>query len=310
MRFYFICGVLSVVLFILSGNRAEAWTHMAHAGETLEQLSVRYYGSSEKTFVIRAANGFIHRDDGRLTDGEPVEIPEIIYLKIGASDTWQTLSNTFLASPTRASFLAVVNGFDESKMPSAGTIIKIPYHLRHIFAANETLKGVISLYYKNSDMEEQIVRYNNPSKTKYVQGDVIIIPLMDLDFTQEERIRVDTFRANRYTLIDTFHQRSAGDLVISLKEDYEKGRYIQMIEKASRLLGHGRLTIPQEIGLNYHLAHAYVALNEPEMALKAFKEALTLQPEMELLPLTTSPKVMSIYKQAKKELDKNRKTKQ
>ena len=50
--------ILTVLLTCLISLPAYGWTHMARTGENLEQLAVRYYGSSDRTTPIRAANGF------------------------------------------------------------------------------------------------------------------------------------------------------------------------------------------------------------------------------------------------------------
>lgn len=299
---YRILALLAVWWTFFCSN-AYAWTHMARAGETLEQLSVRYYGTPSKAIVIRAANGFVHPDNGRLTDGEPVEIPEIIYVRVGESDTWQTLANAFLSSPARAPFLAELNGYAAERMPAAGTVIQIPFHLRHIFAADESLKTIVNLYYNNKVSIDWLVRYNSPSKKKYGRGEVIIVPLTDIQFTDEEQARVDAFRANRHTRLDVKRQEEAREVIASLKVDYETGKYVEMVAKASRLIGYGRLTVPQEIGIHNYLAYAYVALDEKDMARESFKRALALQPDMELSPITSSPKILEVFKKAKREMD-------
>ena len=137
--------VVSVICLI--ATPAMSWTHMARTGESLKQLAVRYYGSPDKTMLIRAANGFVHPDDGRLAGGERVEIPEITYYRIGEDDSWGSLANMFLSSSARARFLAEMNGYSADEMPAAGTIVKIPYHLRHIFAKGETLHSLVKIYY-------------------------------------------------------------------------------------------------------------------------------------------------------------------
>lgn len=302
-RSFRIFASLALLPFFFCSN-AFAWTHMARAGETLEQLSVRYYGVPDKVTVIRAANGFVHPDDGRLTDGEPVEIPEVVYVRVGESDTWQTLANEFLSSPNRAPFLAELNSYTETKMPPVGTVIQIPFHLRHIFAADESLKSIVYLYYRNKVAVDWLVRYNSPSKKKYGRGEVIIVPLTDIAFTKEEQARVNAFRTNRYSHLDVQRQEDARAVIASLKIDYESGRYVEMAAKASRLVGYGRLTVPQEIGIHNYLAYAYVALDEPGMALESFKRALVLQPDMELSPITIGPKILEVFKKAKQEMEK------
>ena len=291
-----IAGILSIPL------SSRAWIHMAKAGETLEQLSVRYYGTPDKTAAIRAANGFVHPDTGRLTEGEPVEIPEVLHVRVQESDTWSSLAASFLSSPSRAAFLADLNGYKEEQTPPAGTIIRIPFHLRHIFATDETVKSITALYYKKSKSPDWLLRYNAGTKKKYGRGDVIIVPLWDLVFTDEEQARVDAFRAQRYTRLDEERQAAAREVIASLKKDFDSGRYVEMVAKASRLLGYGRLTVPQEIGVQNYLAYAYVALDAQALALEAFKQALALQPDMELSPITASPKILEVFKKAKREV--------
>ncbi len=297
---------VSVLMVLLSSRVGVAWTHMARSGETLEQLAVRYYGTAEKTPVIRAANGFVHPDNGRLTEGERVEIPEVSYIRVTDSDSWQSLANTFLSSPQRASFLAELNGFDESKPAPSGTIVQIPYHLRHIFAADESLKTIVRLYYPKKFSIDRLIRYNSPSKKKYGQGDVIIVPLTELAFTDEEHARIDAIRAERYTRNDLVHQEEARETIASLKEDFENGRYVQIVAEASKLIGFGHLTVPQEIGVCNFLAYAYIALDEPKSAEASFRRALTLQPDMELSSLTASPKILEAFKRAKAEVEASR----
>ena len=58
--------------------QAHGWIHIARDGETLEQLANYYYGDPKKSIIIRAANGFMHPDDGSVLQGERVEILRIL----------------------------------------------------------------------------------------------------------------------------------------------------------------------------------------------------------------------------------------
>ena len=75
---------------------------------------------------------------------------------------------------------------------------------------------------------------------------------------------------------------------------------MEIVASASRLIGRGQLTVPQEIGVYNYLAFAYVALGEKALAVEAFKRTLTLQPEMELSTITNSPKILAVFNEAKK----------
>lgn len=297
-------ALLLLVAFcvLLWTKETAAWIHMAKTGETLDQLAIRYYGIPNKESVIRAANGFIHPDDGRLAEGEAIFIPEVRYIRVKEGDSWESLANAFLSSARRAGFLAEMNNMSEDKMPPEGAVIKIPFHLRHIFATDESLRTVVKLYYQNRRSTEWLKDYNNPGKKKYGRGEVIIVPLLAIDFTEPEQTAVDAFRQNLQTKADMEYQQQTRQVIAKLKTDYENGRYVAMVADASRLLGDGRLTIPQEIGVYNFLAYAYTALGEKQMAIASFKEALTRGPEMELSTITTSPKILDAFKEAKKQL--------
>jgi phage tail protein X len=295
-------AVAVAVVTLLRVLPATAWTHMAKVGETLDQLAVRYYGDKDKAIVIRAANGFVHPDDGRLTAGERVEIPEVLYYRIEQGDTWDKLASQFLSSPNRARFLADMNGQSPNQLPAKGTIIKIPYHLRHIFAQGETLKSVTRLYYRGRRSVDWLRRYNSLSKRKYSRGEVIIIPLIRLEFTKEEADRIHDLRARQRTSRDFDEQDASRNAISGLRQAYETGHYVETVASASRLIGRSQLTVPQEIGVYNYLAFAYVALGERKLAVEAFKRTLTLQPEMELSSITNSPKILAVFNAAKKEL--------
>jgi phage tail protein X len=291
---------LVLILIIFAPSASMSWTHIAREGETLTQLAIRYYGRTNMVMVLRAANGFVHPDDGSLIDGERVEIPEVTYYRIRGGDTWDNIADKFLASPKRGRFLAQMNGYDDGKMPPQETLIKVPYHLRHIFAPDESLKSVNRLYYGKKGSTQWLKQYNLTRKTRFKRGDVVIIPLMDLDFTKEEQERTDSERAGLFTDADAERQEQALRGIARIKETYEQGNYIEAVAIGQRLMGQGDLTLPQKIGVYNYLGFAYVALDKKALARDSFTEALKLQPGMELSPITTSPKILEVFLEAKK----------
>ncbi len=293
---------VTMALLLLSPITAYCWTHIARKGESLEHLAVRYYGSAKKTIVIRAANGFVHPDDGGLTSGEQVEIPEVAFYRISGNETWKEIADRYLASEKRGRFLAQLNGYEDSKLPAKGTIIKIPYHLRHIFAANESLKAVTRSYYGRSKSTRWLKKYNLTQRRKFSRGAVLIVPLIDLIFTEEEQKRIDVERSNRYTEKDVEGQDTAREGIADLKNAFVEGQYIKIVALAQELLGKSSLTVPQQIGVYKYLGFAYIALDDEQLALSTFKKALELQPGMDLSPITTSPKILKIFARAKETL--------
>lgn len=296
--------------YLLVTTPLSAFPHIARSGETLKSLARRYYGDPNREAVIRAANGFVHPDDGSLTEGERIEIPRVSFHRVQLKETWDGLAEKYLASPKRGAFLAELNKQDPSVPPTEGLIIKIPYHIRHIFAADESLKSITRQYYGKDQSPTWLRRYNFTRKWKFPRGSVLIVPLFDLALTSAEQERLADEQKNLYSEADAQAQKKAVQGILLLKELFERGRYVEMVAVGGRLAGGGGLTVPQQIGVHRYMAYAYVALDENALAVEEFLAALELQPEMELSPITTSPKILSAYRQARQKVKKPLETKQ
>lgn len=288
---------------VFLATSSEAYTHVARSGETLLMLSQRYYGRPDLSTVIRAANGFVHPDDGSIAQGELLDIPEVLFHRTQAGETFEILADRYLASPKRGPFLAEMNGMDPGQSLAEGSIVKIPYHLRHIFASGESIQSVAKLYYGDEPGPNFLRNYNfSGRKRRFSRGDVLIVPLVDLEFTREEHERISNERRRQYSSADAEQQQQAVGTIAKLKEASDSGQYVKIVALASALLARAEsLTVPQQIGVHKYLAIAYVALGDRPSAVTHLAEALKLQPEMELSPLTTSPKILELLKEIRSE---------
>jgi len=278
---------------------ALAWDHVARAGETLEQLADRYYGRPELSMVIRAANGFVHPDDGRVIEGERVEIPEVTYHRVRAGEDWESIAERYLGSPRRGKFLAELNGKKEDVPLAEGKIVKVPFQLLYILAPDESLRSIARSFLGGGRGQDWLKAYNLKRKKKYGRGDAVLVPLMDVEFTEEAKARVAAVRGAQYTEDDRRAQIDAVAQIAALRDRFESGRYVEMIATGQRLLYAGQLTVPQQLGVHKFLAFAYVALGERDLARASFVAALELQPGMELSPITTSPKILEVFREAR-----------
>jgi len=292
-------AALALVAAIACPGEALAWVHIARAAETLDQLAARYYGRVELAMAIRAANGFVHPDDGRLIQGERIELPEVTYHRVREGETWEQIAEQYLGSSRRGPFLAELNGSDPAEALPEGRIVKVPYQLLHILAPDETLKSVVRLYLGRKHSQRWLKEYNLTQKKKFGRGDALLVPLIDVEFTDEQRRRIDEERGARYKVEDQRTQIDAVAQIAVLREGFATGRYVEMVAVGQRLLHAGTLTVPQQIGVHKYLAFAYVALGQRELAQAAFGEALRLQPGMELSPITTSPKILAAFQEAR-----------
>ena len=80
---------------------------------------------------------------------------------------------------------------------------------------------------------------------------------------------------------------------------YEDGKYFAAIEQAEKALKDTALTLQDRVGIHTVLGFCYVALNKERLARLEFLEALALDPELQLDPVLTSPKIMKLFQDAK-----------
>jgi hypothetical protein len=293
-----VLACLALLAALLAAGSVLGWDHVARAGETLEQLADRYYGRPELSMVIRAANGFVHPDDGRLIEGERVEIPEVIYHRVRAGEDWGAIAERYLGSAKRGEYLAELNGKKREQDLVVGQIVKVPYQLLYILAPDESLKAIARSFLDQKRGQNWLRDYNLKRKKKYGRGDAVLVPLMDVEFTDEAKTRIAAERGEQYSGDDQRAQVDAVAQIATMREAFESGRYVEMVATGQRLLHAGKLTVPQQIGVHKFLAFAYVALGERKLALGSFISALTMQPGMELSPITTSPKILEVFREA------------
>jgi len=292
---------LVLLLFVLGAwlgtSPVQAGTHVARSGETLDNLALRYYGQIGRAMVIRAANGFVHPDDGSLLPGERVTIPEVTLHRLQSGETFERLADRHLGSAQRGRFLAELNGSPE-RMPPPGTIIKIPFQLLHILAEGEKLDDVARLYFGRRHDAAWLAAYNLRAERSFRRGAAVLVPLDDLELTAEGRqlLGVGTEQAGEEAL--AAQKRATAELA-KLREAYQTGHYVEAVGRAERLLATGNLTDPQKVGALLHLGYAAVALGERDLAETVFVQALAVQPGIELSPIMTSPKILEVFRRAK-----------
>lgn len=293
---------ITLVGVAFSPHRVNAWIHVARDGQSLEQLANFYYGDPEKAIVIRAANGFMHPDDGSVLQGERIEIPGVTYHKVSQSEDWYSLANRYLGSSKRATFLAELNARDVKSSVAAGQIVKIPYQLLYIFAPDETVRSVTKLFMGPDWRGDWLQDYNLKSKKKYGRGDALLIPLIDVEYTESAKKEIEAQQTKEVSLADKEAQLKAVSQISELRDSYAKGHYLKIVVTGQKLLSNPRLTNPQKVGVYQYLAFAYVAFNETPLATQAFKKAVELQPSMELSPITVSPKILQVFQKVQRQM--------
>lgn len=249
---------------------ASAFTHIVSPGETLAQIAIRFYGTPRFEAAIVGANSLDAHGGSAIVPGQPLEIPAPAHHRVAAGETWFTLSKTYLGDAKRADVLARANRTVAWTPPVEHQEIEIPTVIAHNVGDNETLTTLSQRYYNDANKSWTIAIYNGgDDKRKYVRGDVVLIPLLDLSLTEEgkkaAKLAADRTRTESGGQAYEAQKRAEADLP-PLLADIRGGRYVDAVAKGNRLLGSGELTHPQLATIHRALLEAYVALDAGGLA--------------------------------------------
>ncbi len=87
---------------------------------------------------------------------------------------------------------------------------------------------------------------------------------------------------------------------------YEQGSYLSAELEARRLLEHRAITDRQRLFAEQYIAFALVAQNKNASAVEHFLAALAIDSTFSLDPILTSPKILAVFDQAKREVKPRR----
>ncbi|MFQ5905155.1 MAG: hypothetical protein ACE5JA_01140 [bacterium] len=98
--------------------------------------------------------------------------------------------------------------------------------------------------------------------------------------------------------------RAENDSVSRAEELYSRGEYLLIIDYIGSVLSDTLgLDAENRLSLLRILASSYVAVGNVESARTQFKKMLALDPDAQLDPVATSPKILSVFKEAKREYE-------
>ncbi|MDH4211624.1 MAG: hypothetical protein OEV79_09295 [candidate division WOR-3 bacterium] len=95
-------------------------------------------------------------------------------------------------------------------------------------------------------------------------------------------------------------ENSAHEQILAIaKEHYDNGAYAQAITQLETILPYleGKIVIDAHVILAFN----YVAIGDDASAIEHFKNALTLDPELDLDQYETTPEILAVYKEAAQE---------
>lgn len=284
-----------VVLAMLLPRAASAFPHIVRSGETLARIAERVYGRVEAEQILVAANGL---DNGRgiaIAPGMRLEIPAVGHHRVNAGETWPWLADQLLGSADRSDVLAYANKAKSWIAPTEGQEIVVPYNLRYITATGDSILTVAYRLLGDRDKAWMLHRYNHLGNQPLRRGELVLVPLIDLELTaegkQEAAAAGALVRSEGAGSARDAQRRTDAELPL-LAADVHNGRYVDAVVRGNRLLGSGSSSRPQLALIHQKLVEAYVALDAiglAETSCLLWREA---DPSAVLDPVELSPKIV------------------
>ena len=258
--------------------------------------TIKSLGAGSSSGFIVAENGLGAEGGTSIVVGLRLVIPTVRYHVVEAGDTWAALAERYYGDPRRFFVLSETNNSNPNKQPDVGAELLVPYPLRYFGTAHDPLRQAAKEYYDGSNKAIQNIRRFNSMKTTHVgRGDTLLLPLDKLTLSEQGK-KLAAAQAQPAAAsgdVRVKQLRIHDDLPL-LHEHVLRGRYVEAVTMANRLIGVGDLTGNQIVSIQRELGTALIALDRSDLAKEAFMLMLEKQPDVELGICTTSPKVLRV----------------
>lgn len=280
-----LCACLAASLW---GRASQAdVVHVYTRGETLAQLSERYYGTVAHEAVLVAANFLQVQQSPTIQTGVHLVIPSVSYHRVVLGETWERLAQHLMGNPRHGAWLATHNGGQFGLSPSAGTVIRVPYLLRYVITNDEPLFEIARRYYGDRSLVQFILEFNGLSSQRLSRGQVLVLPLIDLTLR-------DTAADSPDAPLVAAHeaQLSVERELPRLTQLLNRGLYVETVALGARLAAVSDLSLSQRVQIHRQLAEAYVALDREDLAAQLLRDTLQADPSFTLDATATPPKLL------------------
>ncbi len=320
---------------LLSGTGAGARTlrYRPRPDDTLSHVALVHYGNPKKYVYLMQVNGI--SDPDRLPSGRTLRIPTVGRYRVKKGDTLGKIAARFLRSSKRADFLTWLNRIKDPARLEPGTVITIPFLIRHRAQQGQTMVDVARRYYFTSRSTGLLRRFNGRKTNALREGEIIWVPIFDPDAFHEKvlkrrkafekrqkKLKEQARHIAKRAVVDrngSGSSNAANDRDSKVKNGAEPGnkrsRAASVIERAFKLYREGEYQLALAI-LKEHverqdvkpaeearareiMAYCLVALDRPREAEHEFVRLLMVAPGKKLDPVTTSPKILKIFKRAR-----------
>jgi len=296
MRRWLSAFVIVAVLMVAPWARGDGDTivHKVKGGDTLALLAAEYYGDRNHQIFIMVANGLQHPRE--LVAGEKIKIPASREITADIGDTFETLAETYLGDARRGPFLAQFSGLDTADSLGAGTVVSIPFQITHTAAAAESLDSIAAAYFGNTKNAKLIRDYNFLTRDSIDAGEAIVVPIHHVRIRTSKLPPTDKQSQERSDKRRRM-QEEAQDALPAARAAWRQGEYGTIKRE---LIGIDPDFLDAEIAVDVGvlLGCAYVASDDADSAIAAFKRVLERQPKHTLDTYTYSPKIRDLWQRA------------
>ncbi len=285
---------LALALESSSAPEAQAFVHVVRPKESLADIAKHIYGDATKEGLLAGANALDVQGGSAIVPGMHLQIPACDYHRAAEHATWPSLAREWLGDDKRADALARVNDALAWIAPSPGQEIRVPYVLTYIAAEGDTTTAIARRYLGDANRAWEIDSYNGKKDWKLLRGEVVLVPISNLDLTDVGRAEAagEDTRAKRESGGSTMaQQRKAGGEIPMLLADVRAGRYIDAVARGNRLLAQTELARAQIASIDRALVEAYVALEQSALATTACDDWHKQDTSATLDPIYVSPKI-------------------
>ena len=276
--------------------RAQGVKHRVKKGETARSLSSHYYGSRRHGKLILRANGMSAKD--RLWGGSEVLIPTAWPHIATRRTTYDALARKLLGDPRRwIAFKALNRRVARRRRVSKGQQVWVPFVFTHKVSVKEGWAEIARTYLGKSRHSGFVALYNGREGKPPQPGSNALIPVSSLHLTRARLVSLLNERVLGLASKDASspaNRPALGQAHLMLREGEFAAVALELLRQLSPLLSRAR-----DRAEVFRLAGtAFVALERPALARRAFAEMLRHQPDLKLDRATTSPRVMEAVQAA------------